>query len=173
MIDEKKLDLLRKIKALAERGERGEREAARVQLDRLMEKYNVKEADLSDDVTGMHWFKFSDDFERKLLFQIGYKIAPDRPAYKHKGGRGARTEIGFECTQAEALQIRIEFEFYSRILRDDLDLLYIAFIQKHQIYCDRPPKAEERAPRLTKEQIARMARIMSGLKDETLLKMIE
>lgn len=173
MIDEKKLDLLRKIKALADRGERGERESARAQLDRLMEKYHVKEADLSGDVTRMHWFKFSDSFERKLLFQLGYKIAPDRVAYKHNGGRGARTEVGFECTKAEALQIQIEFEFYTRLLHDDLDLLYIAFIQKHQIYCDRPPKAEERAPRLTKEQIVRIARIMSGLKDETLLKMIE
>ena len=48
MADQKN-NLLRKLRALAERGEPGERENARAILAGLMAKYGVEEADLQDD----------------------------------------------------------------------------------------------------------------------------
>ena len=49
-----KEQLLKKIKALADRGEGGEALAAAAILDRLMEKYHITEADLRDDAMEIH-----------------------------------------------------------------------------------------------------------------------
>ena len=173
MVDEKKLELLKKIQALAERGDRGEREAARKQLERLMEKYNVQEADLSNEIVSIHWFKFANEYERKLLHQVGYKIAPSREIYAHTEGKGKRTEHGIKCTKAEALQISIEFDFYKRLMKEEMDFFYRAFIQKHEIFSDAPPPDDRRSPKLTREELFRMSMMMDGMKDETLHQMIE
>ena len=45
-----KLELLQKIKALAEKGQGGEKINAQKILAQLMEKYNISETELSDEV---------------------------------------------------------------------------------------------------------------------------
>lgn len=171
MIDDKKIELLRKIQALAERGDRGEREAARVQLERLMKKYNVQAADLSDDSVSIHWFRVSGTYEVKLLDQIAFKICNHFKAYTHKSGKGMRSERGIECTDADALQIQIEFEFYNRLLNEEFLLFYRAFIHKHHIFPD-DPDPDVPASELTNDEYFRMGAMMAGMKDATLLKMI-
>lgn len=49
MIDEKKIELMKKLQRLAERGVGGEKEGAQKKLQQLMKKYNIEESDLSDD----------------------------------------------------------------------------------------------------------------------------
>lgn len=174
MIDEKKIAMLNKLKVLAERGDRGEREAAQKHLERLMKKYNVQEADLSGDAIDIHWFKVSGIYEIRLLNQIAYKIAPGRKIYIHTSGRGKRTERGVECTDAEALQIQIEFDFYNRLLNEEFSLFYRAFIQKHYIYPDEDAAAsvEVHSKPLTEDEIFRMSMMIQGMQDRTLCKMI-
>ena len=65
-----------KIKALADRGVGGEAETAAALLDRLMDKYGVTEADLSDDVKELHEFRYSKPFEDKLIIQIALPYRP-------------------------------------------------------------------------------------------------
>lgn len=49
MIDEKKIELMKKLQRLAERGVGGEKEGAQKKLQQLMKKYDIEESDLSDD----------------------------------------------------------------------------------------------------------------------------
>ena len=171
MIDDKKVELLRKIRVLAERGDRGEREAARAQLERLMRKYNVQETDLSDETLSIHWFKVSGKYEKKLLHQIAFKIRSTYSAYTHRSGSRKKSELGIECTDAEALQIQIELEFFSRLLDEEFDLFYLAFLHKHNIFPDDPaPNVGDK--RLNRDQISRMAAMINGMQDATLRKMI-
>ena len=44
-MDQKKIDLLKKLKTLAEQGIGGEKETAQKKLEQLMQKYNVEEQD--------------------------------------------------------------------------------------------------------------------------------
>ena len=48
-MDEKKLELMKKLMALAERGEGGEKEGAKRKLEQLMKKYKIEEADLTEE----------------------------------------------------------------------------------------------------------------------------
>lgn len=73
----KREELLQKIKhvqALAERGAGGERDNARALLARLMEKYNLTEADLENERVETAWFAYHDELERRILAQIIYTV---------------------------------------------------------------------------------------------------
>jgi hypothetical protein len=170
MVDEKKIELIKKLQALAERGERGERTAAQRQLERLMKKYNVQEADITGDVLTEHWYRYSNPLEKKLLSQVFYKIAPNRKTYRRVRGEGVKTMAGIECTAAEALQIEIEYDFYKTLWAKELDFFFRAFIQKHQIFDMSPGHLTDET--MDRETARRMAMMASTMEDATLHKMI-
>ena len=63
-----KLDLLLKLKALAERGTGGEKENAEKSLQRLMKKYGFTDADLGDaENQSVHWSKYETQTERQYF----------------------------------------------------------------------------------------------------------
>lgn len=170
MIDDKKRELLKKLRALAQRGEAGEREVAQQRLAELLIKYNVCEAELSDDALELHKFTFHNDFQRKLLIQLFYKIAPDRNYFRYTRGPGKYSVREIECTKAEALQIGIEYEFYSRLWAEEVEFFLSAFIQKHRIFDERPGhKSQE----VDDETIFRMNMMMGAMQDKSVLPMIE
>lgn len=168
--DDKKMELMKKLQALAERGERGEREAARRQLERLMEKYNVDEAGLSDDTIRFHWYTFKTKEEKKLLFQVFYKVAPKRETFRKTAGKGRNTQSGIKCTDAEALQIEIEYEFYKELFHEELDLFLSAFIQKHEIFDMSPGHKVD--PIKDMEKHFRMGLMADAMQNRTLNKML-
>lgn len=69
-----KAELLKKIKALADRGVDGERESAQILLARLMEQYGISETDLEEERRETAWFRYSQETERRLLNQIIYMV---------------------------------------------------------------------------------------------------
>lgn len=168
---EKHLELMKKLRALAERGEPGERENARRMLDKLLKKHNVAEADLSDDVLEIHWFTAKDANEKKLLNQVAFKVAPTRDLYQRNYGKGQRTMRGVKCTKAEAMQIEIEFEFYKTLWHEELAFFLRAFIQKHEIF-DMSPGHPTDDGRMSDDELFRMAAMMNGMQDRTLCPMI-
>ncbi len=167
----RKKELLKKLYALAERGERGEREAARKRLDALLQKYDIAEAELSDDTLAQHWYAYANEWEKKLFTQVCYKIAPDRPIYKLNRGKGMRTQRCVKCTQAEAVQIGVEFDFYKQLWKEEQEFFFSAFIQKHRIF-DLSPGHKTSEP-LDREQLFRMSALMNGMQDRELYQMIE
>ena len=66
-------ELVHKLRALAERGVGGEKEAAAQKLALLMEKYGLDDADLEDEKEEAHDFHFKTEFEKDLLRQLFYR----------------------------------------------------------------------------------------------------
>jgi hypothetical protein len=170
MSDQRNLELLQKLKALAERGEGGEKETAQKMLEKLMVKYGVEEADLSDDKLEDHDFRFHTKYEKRILKQVMYKVADGRDTYTYRYGDGSRTTYGITCTKAEALQIQIEYEFYVNLWYEELDFFLRAFIQKHSIFDLKPGHATSE---ISEEDLMRMMSMMQGMKDATLNPMLE
>ena len=165
MADQKN-DLLRKLRALAERGEPGERENARAILAGLMEKYGVEEGDLQDDALDEHRFVSHNTRERSLLVQVIYKVTDGaRHVYSYRKGQGSKNTICCKCTKAEAVQIGIEFDFYRELWQQELDLFYKAFIYKHEIFSSQHTNGE--SPKLSDEEIARIALMMHTMSDRS------
>ena len=66
---EDKKSLLKKLHALAERGDAGEREAAEAALERLSKKYGIAIDELDAEAIKAFAFEFHGDDEEQLLVQ--------------------------------------------------------------------------------------------------------
>lgn len=165
MIDEKKVELMKKLQRLAERGVGGEKEGAQKKLQQLMKKYDIEESDLSDDKLEDHEWKYHNDFELRLLKQTIYKVL----------GKGKKTIQGVQCTKAQAIQIGIEYEFYCETWKEEHDFFFKCFVQKHKIF----PTKEEMIIRpqddveMSDEDAMRMQMAMSAMKDKSMTQRIE
>lgn len=169
--NEKHMELMKKLRTLAERGGPGERENARRMLDKLLKKYNVAEADLSDDVLEIHWYTVKNEEERKLLDQVAYKVAPKNTTYCRRYGKGKYTTRGIKCTKAQALQIEIEFDFYKALWQEEKAFFLQAFIQKHQIFDMSPGHATDDGS-MSDDELFRMSAMINGMQNRTLHPMI-
>lgn len=175
MIDEKKRELLKKLQALAERGVGGEKETAQKKLEQLMKKYKIEEEDLSEDKEEDYDFRYHNEFELKILRQLFYKIVPDykRHTYTYRYGKGSKSTYGIRCTKAQALQIRIEYEFYCALWKEEVDFFMSAFIQKHRLFA--MPTSDEHIDKtpMSKKEILRMMAMMEGMQDKSIVPMLE
>lgn len=170
VMDSKKIELVKKVKALAERGVGGEKEDAIKLLEKLMKKYGIEEADVSDEIEELHSFSYHGDFEHKLLLQVFYKHFPD--VREQRGrirvlpyGKGSRSTFFVSCTKAQSIEIAIEFDFYRELWNEEVKFFMSAFIQKHEIY---PQDSWTHAETLSPEDALKMKMMMQGLSDRTL-----
>lgn len=174
-MDEKKLELMKKLMALAERGVGGEKETAQRKLEQLMKKYKIDEADLSEEKTEDFDFRYKNEFEERLLRQLFYKIVPDyrSKSYIYRYGKGSKSTYGINCTKAEGLQIGIEYDFYRELWKEEQDFFFSCFIQKHKIFSMRKEDIEGTDSETPIEELLRMQKLMDGMQDRTMAKLIE
>lgn len=69
-----KTDLLKKVKALAERGVGGEATNAAAILERMMKKYGITEAELGEETRERYDFEYHGKEQKKILRQTVYKV---------------------------------------------------------------------------------------------------
>ena len=126
-----KEELLKKIKALADRGVDGERENAQAILYRLMEQYGISEAEIEEDRRETAWFSYSQETERRLLNQIIYMVT-GKSAFGCVGTytNRKRKKMGADCTAAERMEIEANYEFFKAAMEKELEIFYAAFANK-------------------------------------------
>lgn len=134
-MDDRLKERLQKLQRLAERGVGGEKETAIKKLNQLLAANELTEADLNDDKQEFYLFSYKYPYRYKLLGQIIYKVLGSQPYYRNKG---TRNKIGVYCTAAQKVEIELDFEFYCRLLDQEIELLTSAFIAKQNLF---PPDA--------------------------------
>ena len=157
------IELAKKIKTLAEKGKDGERNAAKEKLERICQKYNRSESELSiSDVTKNYYIVINDSNERELLINVCCMIL-DVPGFKWKEKNNC---ICIHITQPEYENINNAFEYYRDMYNDYKRYLMqgiisrhaIGYIPKHQTYTqeniqqDIPPTPSEDIKDEEKEQ---------------------
>lgn len=137
MTREQAAEKLKKIKALAERGVGGEKDSATKLYRDLLEKYQIEEAEVLEDRVTLHWFSYSDNLEEDLLTQIFYKVTGS-PSYRvYTGKYSRRKKRGCDCTEVEAVEIKMLFDFYKGELKREMEAFLIAFRRKNDLFPDR------------------------------------
>ena len=165
-----KSELLRKLKNLADAGVAGEQKNAQKILERLLKKYDLELSDLEDAELKEHRFQFTGKQEREILKQICFKVTDgDRRVYSYKSGKGSRTEICCKCSDAEAIRIRFEFDFYKELWNEELHLFLTAFIAKHQLFDSKPSGAPSK---LSPEERMRIQALMQGLQTKNPVRLL-
>ncbi len=157
------LELAKKIKALAEKGNGGERNAAKEKLERICQKYNISKSELSTSEEAKNYYiVINDSNERELLINVCCMIL-DVPGFKWKEKNNC---ICIHITQPEYENINSAFEYYRDMYNDYKRYLMqgiisrhaIGYIPKHQTYTqeniqqDIPPTPSEDIKDEEKEQ---------------------
>jgi hypothetical protein len=161
-----KAALLKKIRALAERGVGGEADNAEEILRRLMEKYGVSEDELNEEERRRHDFEYHGKEQEKLLRQVVFKVTGGY-AYNlvyNATGRKVKTKLGADCTAAEKVEIEFLFDFYTRLWERERAAFLSAFIQKHRIFAIRDDIEPQK---LSREELLKMQALMLGMSDES------
>lgn len=134
---------LKKIKALAERGVGGEKETAMRMYQELLEKYELEESEVLEDLVTLHWFGYKTELEEELLTQIFYKVTGSLEYKRYVGKLQRRKKRGCDCTELEAIEIKLLFDFYRKELKRELKAFMIAFHQGNDLYPDKTVRCYE------------------------------
>lgn len=160
------IELLRKIKNLADRGAEGERMVAEKKLKYLMEKYGLSIEDLEDQTTEPVEFSYRNNFEKRLLFQCAcYILQVNRLKYS---SFERRRKIYLNLTKAQEIDLQNMYDHYRKELKKEMEILFKAFIYKHQIYHpDNRDNTDETRSSLTDEDVKRILNMIEGLGSRT------
>ena len=138
---DKIIEKLKKIKALAERGVGGEKETAlRMYLDF---RYELEDEDIIQDAVSLHWFSYKTQLEEELLIQIFYKVTGSIEYYRYTGRSSRRKTRGCDCTEIEAAEITLLFNFYRAELKRELQAFMMAFKSGNNLYPDKTARCYE------------------------------
>ncbi len=133
------IELAKKIKALAEKGKGGERNAAKEKLQRLCEKYNILDHEINiSEETKDYYIIIRDSNERELLINICCMVL-DVPGFKWKEKNNC---VKIHINKDEYDNIFSAFEYYKEMYDDYKRYLIqgiisrhaIGYIPKHQTY---------------------------------------
>lgn len=133
------IELAKKIKALAEKGKGGERNAAKEKLQRLCEKYNILDHEINiSEETKDYYIIIRDSNERELLINVCCMVL-DVPGFKWKEKNNC---VKIHINKDEYDNIFSAFEYYKEMYDDYKRYLIqgiisrhaIGYIPKHQTY---------------------------------------
>ena len=175
MANQKIIDLGTKLLALAERGEMGERENAKIMLDAFLEKHQLTLLDIEPKtrtrriVTGV-----SSDIKQMFINFVASIVGSDYRINKCRG-------VGYwavEMNDDEWADFSERWPVYRKALRaevlkkkrqqqKELKLLVHAFISKHDMYSkDKEESSSDKMPTPEElEEIMQMLRMREGMED--------
>ena len=156
MIQEEQKSRLQKLKILAERGSPGERDNAKLLLEKLCNKYNVSLDQIeSSEKIELRWFRHkSGKLHMTLLNQCIYKVLNrEFTGYQRSRGSKKTSEIGVECTAPEGIEIELDYAFYAKHFEKETNRLLDMFIQKNNIFRTGGKVSDSKESKVTEEDI--------------------
>lgn len=172
-MEEKTIQRIKKLKALAERGVGGEKETAAKMLQRLLEKNGISTLEeLEKDEAEYFLFSYKGKHEITLLKQCVYKVMGYSDHTTYYRTRGTRQKIGIYCTKAQRIEIELEFEFYRNVFYEELPIFMSAFIQAQGIFPTDAPQRNRDLWELSEDELRKL-QIAAGIKKRTRAAMIE
>jgi hypothetical protein len=137
---------------------RGERAAAQSALDRILEKYDLSEADLIVR-PDLDWYAFrhTTHWEKRLIYQLHHKVTEGRD----EDGKCFENDkiVEVQMTPDEYEKMVRYFYAYMQAWRDAVESLFYAFIQRHELFAKGCGKTTE----YSASEMRRMASMARGL----------
>lgn len=168
--------LLRKIKALTDKGNDGEKANAEKILADLLQKNGLTIEDLEKEQPTWHSFKVSGKVQTRLLNQIVGKV--NRNLVCHLVTKSSADDLGLrgrfavKCTPAEFVEIEQMYAVYSRLYEKELKVFYLAFLSANKLLLDRLENDEDTPSQDEIEEANRAARMGQYIKSESVRKAI-
>lgn len=122
------ISLLKKLKALSERGVGGEKYNAQQALNKFLAKNNMKLEDLEEIEVKEFSFKKVSARYSKIFFGIVVNVVPDLETYYK-----SPSYIWIRCTESQKVEINMKYDFYKKAYNRQLKTFLIAFLQKNDL----------------------------------------
>lgn len=144
----------------------GEKAAATQMYEKLKREYGLTDQLIESDSYQIYKFAFKDQYEKKLLMQILYKVL-GKEGSKKRGywdrnpwtGKGSKVAIWVELTTLESKDVAALYAHYRRELAKWTRNFYSAFIAANDIYPDDAPTDQGECER-TVEEIKELQEIL-------------
>lgn len=173
---------LRKLQALAEKGDRGEAENAKRMLDQLCEKYGISLEDILDtEKTAWRRIEIGRAKIWLDLFMQCYAHVTGKAELRYS--TSTASSILVQMTAYQYAEVSNLFDWHKKNLKKDIEdtqkLVFEAYVQKHRIFRDRSNDPDEPEERQEEEKpidlahIRRLMAMMETLNDNRYHKMIE
>lgn len=160
-----KLDILKKIKRLAEAGCYGEKSNATEILEQLKKKYNITETDLQNEQMVKVYFSYKTVFEKKLINQCIYSVVGP----KYQLWSDSKKHLVTEVTISQKIELEEMIGFYLSWWRKDVEIFYRAFVNRNRIFCE---NADYKDGEYTEDDY-KVLQMMLGMEKHNMLKQIE
>lgn len=126
-----KFELIKKLKALSDRGVGGEKENATVLLNKLMKKYGISEEELQEEKKQRVYITLKNEAEKAICYQILYAYFDSATVWGHKN---CRTKYWVELTKAQEIEFKYMLSAYLESFYKEQEIFIRAFIQKNRIF---------------------------------------
>ena len=171
---ERILERIRKVWALAQLGEGGEKEAAGKILEKMLSDNGMSLDDLLIEEKEIDFkVTLKKDFDLRLLMQVYFKVSNAENIKRYIKGK----TVHFLATHAHGIETLSLFSLYRVVLQKDMELFYEAFIHKNNIFSeidndDGEETTKEFTPEEEKE-MWRLIKMMGAIDRVDVHKMIE
>ena len=156
------IELAKKLKALSERGEGGEKLNAARMLKDLMQKHDISLDQIEEVSREKRQFTFKPN-QQKLFTQIAAMVMGRKVEFwKIKRKRNA---LSIECTVAEFMEIQAAFDFFWEAYERELNLFYKAFIFRNNLL---PEDAIEPDQPMDQEEMEKLTNMMNSIDKRTM-----
>ncbi len=137
-MNDKYIELAKKLQALAVRGVGGEQMNAKDKLTALMAKHNISLDDLDEDKVRHYPFDYTEDRNSfKILFQVLTAVLNTKRVHYSRDKENPNAfpyRIFVRCSLSQSVEVEIKYNIYYKALQDEIDILYTAFIEKNYIF---------------------------------------
>lgn len=166
------LNLIRKLKELADRGEGGEKDNAANKLQSLLDKHGISLEDINEDVLKEREFTLK-QHQIKFFVQVAYScFGKETTIYKYQNEKKRKEVKRFlKLTDAQFIELTAKFDFYWDKYEKDLEIFYSAFIQKNELYVKGSSSNDLTQNEI--EEINKVRAMMYGLDKHSFYKQIE
>ncbi|CAM4080266.1 DUF2786 domain-containing protein [Bordetella tumbae] len=162
MNNDKARQRMLKLLALARRGEGGESDNAQRFLESMLKRHGMTLADLGEDDQATEWMKFPFRTvqDRRLLAQVASMVLRTNslPSREYRGEKA----LWLQITKAQFLEIELHFRAFNRDLKKALELAFIAFINRNDIFSG-VASDDSSPPQHSMEDMAVVAAMMAGM----------
>ena len=171
------IDRLKKLLALAERGEQGEADNARRMLEAELRRHGLTLDDIRSERKSTRVLKYCSNEELQLIIQIILNYSGSTSeAFKEARYNARKREIYIELSDMEYVDISNMCDFFKAQYRKErkrlLHDMIMAFVQKHSLYDSTPQERPDNDREFDWDKLMRILALSSTMEDVTFRKQI-
>lgn len=165
-MDDVILNRIKKVRELTLRGSEGEKTAATILFDQLLQKYHLEDYNFDEEEEKAFIFTYHNATEQKILIQVFCKVTNSEQLYELRDdntGNLLPNQLRGYCTDSQKVQIDFLVDFYMTLWQEEVELFLQAFILKHELYRD--TSNEEHESPFDKDTLDRIFKMTEVLKE--------